>query len=79
MLGCTTLRLENSTLLKIRREDYGLIDIPVHFVGGARDYLIPADNLMVQRDAINLVHPGRSSLRVSVSLPCEHEFVRVTM
>eukprot|EP01138_Halocafeteria_seosinensis_P013891 gb/GECG01014184.1/.p1 GENE.gb/GECG01014184.1/~~gb/GECG01014184.1/.p1 ORF type:complete len:1170 (+),score=113.19 gb/GECG01014184.1/:1-3510(+) len=46
------------------REDYGLIDIPVHFVGGARDYLIPAENLMVQRDAINLIHPGRSSLRI---------------
>jgi pimeloyl-ACP methyl ester carboxylesterase len=36
---------------------FSLIDVPVHFVCGTRDRLIPPENVRVQYDALHAAHP----------------------
>ena len=46
------------------RPDYALIDVPVHFIAGASDVLIPVQNLEEQYALLALLHPqGNISMR----------------
>ena len=46
------------------RPDYWLLDVPVHFVAGGKDVLIPVANVEEQHALICLIHgPGASTLR----------------
>lgn len=46
------------------RADYGLLDVPIHFIAGAKDALIPPENLAIQVAGINAVTPGLATLSV---------------
>lgn len=46
------------------RDAYSLVDVPVHFIAGEQDALIPAENLLLQHTFINAAAPGLSSVKV---------------
>lgn len=45
------------------RSDYWLLDVPIHFVAGGRDLLVPVANVEEQYALINMVTPGLASLK----------------
>lgn len=51
------LRAYGTALAPRMLENYNLIDVPVHFVMGSKDNLIPCSNIMRHYNALHDVHP----------------------
>jgi pimeloyl-ACP methyl ester carboxylesterase len=46
------------------RLDYGLYDIPIHFIAGGQDMLVPVENLEEQYLLLHALHPELISMKV---------------
>lgn len=55
-------RRYGTALPPLYRDWYHLLDVPIHFVAGTRDVLIPPENIAIYNETINAAAPGTSSM-----------------